>query len=231
MKHKLLELQSGAESYGKVARRMGIKVLSVDKYIETDLTMGVEELTKKHISDNLGEPTIIVASPTCSVWSKTGWFNHWDTAAYRNAGVFKPKTDYADESVEMVRKTIEIFSWYPNAEFFMENPEGMLYLHPVIGKFVDYGLADHLRRVKVTYCRYGFSYMKPTHIWTNSKKWISRPPCNNGDNCHTSVPRGMRASGVMGSKDSFIRSVIPRELCEEILQSVCDHKGQHLVRK
>jgi hypothetical protein len=94
----------------------------------------------------LGTPDIIVASPTCSVWSKTGWFNYWDTTIYRNSGVFHPKKPYANESIEMVRKTIEVFSWFPEAVFFMENPEGMLYLHPVIGKFVDYGLSNHLRR-------------------------------------------------------------------------------------
>lgn len=218
-KRKLLELFAGACSYGKVAAKMNYEVLSVDKFVEVDLTCGIEDLTKEMILEHLGTPDVIVASPTCSVWSKTGWFNHWDSKVYKRSGCFKGKTPYANESVEMVRKTIEIFSWFPEATFFMENPEGLLWLHPVIGSFVNYNLADHLRREKVTYCQYGFGYMKPTHIWTNSKTWIPRPHCKNGDPCHTSSPRGGKISGVMGQKDSFIRSVIPKELCTEILLS------------
>lgn len=217
---KLLELFAGSCSYGKVAMRKGMKVLSIDKFIECDITCGVEEITEEMILENLGYPDMIVASPTCSAWSKTGWFNHWDSKIYSRADVFKAKTEYALESVEMVRKTIQIFSWFRKAKFFMENPEGMLYKHPVIGTFVDLDLSEDLRREKVTYCQYGFNYMKPTHIWTNSKSWKPRPFCKNGDTCHTSVPRGGKLSGVMNSKDSFSRSVIPKQLCEEIIDSL-----------
>ena len=200
---------------------MGMKVLSVDRDVEVDLTIPIEDLTREMIVHYLdGEPDVIVASPVCSAWSKAGWFNHWDTKIYARAEIFVPKSPMATQSIEMVRKTIEIFSWFRSATYFMENPEGMLYKHPVIGNFVDYGLGNDLRREKVTYCKYGFDYMKPTHIWTNSKVWIPRPFCRNGDVCHTSVGRNDQGKGLKGKKDSFIRSVIPRELCIEILSTI-----------
>lgn len=224
----LLELFAGAESYGKVARRMGFKTMSVDKYIETDFTMDIQEVTREMIVKYIGgDPSAIVASPVCSAWSKTGWFQYWDSKAYKRSGLFVPKKPFAEESVRMVKKTIEIFSWFPKAVWWMENPEGMLFRHPVMNEFVLHGFGPTVRREKVTYCKYGFGYMKPTHIWTNSPNWIPRPHCVNGDTCHTAVPRDGKTSGVMNMKDSFIRSVIPRELCEEILTSVTrlEHKG------
>jgi len=215
-KHCLLELFSGSKSVSNVASALGIKSLSVDKFIESDLQIGIEELSKETILEMLGEPTIIWASPVCSAWSKTGWFHYWDTDFYKKTKRFKAKKESANDSIEMVRKTIEIFSWFPNATFFMENPEGMLYKHPVINSFLKYGLK--VDRKRITYCRYGDLIRKPTHIWTNSINWKPRPICKNGDSCHESSPRCTQ-KGIYTKKNSFTRSMIPSELCFEVLQS------------
>lgn len=215
-KDRLLELFSGSKSVSTVAHHLGMRSLSVDKFIESDLQIGIEELSKETILEMIGEPTIIWASPVCSAWSKTGWFHYWDTDFYRQTKRFKPKKQGATDSIEMVRKTIEIFSWFPDATFFMENPEGMLYKHPVINTFLKYGL--NVDRKRITYCRYGDLIRKPTHIWTNSTNWKPRPICQNGDHCHVSSPRCTQ-NGIYQKKDSFTRSMIPSELCFEILQS------------
>ena len=49
--------------------------------------------------------------------------------------------------------------------------------------------------------------------------WIPRPMCHNGNkNCHHEVaPRGSR-TGTQGLKGNYERSVVPYELCKEILQ-------------
>lgn len=213
---RLLELFSGSKSVSKCAETLGYTSLSVDKFIESDLQIGVEDLTREMIIDILGEPTVIWGSPVCSAWSKTGWFSYWDTDFYRATKRFKPKKDFANESVEMVRKTIEIFSWFPDATFFMENPEGLLYRHPVINTFLKYGLK--VDRKRVTYCQYGDTIRKPTHIWTNSTTWKPRPICKNGDSCHESSPRCTQ-KGILSKKSSYDRSKIPAELCLEILHS------------
>jgi len=216
MARKVLEIFAGSRSIGKQAELLGMEVLSIDKFVTEgmDLVLGVEELTKELILEKLGEPDIIWASPVCSAWSKTGWFHYWDTAMYKLTNQFIAKRPDANDSVEMVRKTIEIFSWFPNATFFMENPEGMLQKHPVIKYFQLYGL--RVRKSLVTYCRYGDDIRKPTHIWNNCENWQPLSPCNKGDKCHEYSPRCTQ-KGIRSKKGSFERSKIPDLLCKEVL--------------
>lgn len=218
MKYKVLELFAGSRSFGKVAQLLGMQVLSIDKFIEEnmDIVCGIEDLTKEMIIEALGgEPVIIWASPVCTVWSKTSWFAYWDSKKYKN-GQFVPKKEFANESVEMVRKTIEIFSWFPSAVFFMENPEGLLFKHPVINNFNSLNL-ESIKRHKVTYCQYGGLVRKPTHIWTNSKEWIPRKHCIEGMDCHLPSPKGSQ-HGVRALKGNYDRSKVPDQLCFEILK-------------
>jgi len=78
---------------------------------------------------------------------------------------------------------------------------------------------ENLLRRTVTYCQYGDTRMKPTDIWTNHKQWTPKPICKNGDSCHVSAPRGSR-TGTQGLKGNMERSVVPRNLCIEILESI-----------
>lgn len=211
----VLELFSGSKMFSNSAKELGHMVLSVDKFIESDLKIGIEEVTKEGIENNLGVPDLIWASPVCSAWSKTGWFHYWNSTIYSRSRKFLPKHPFAAESIEMVRKTIEIFSWFPNSIFFMENPEGLLYRHPVINNFSRYNL--EIIRHNITYCQYGDTVRKPTHIWTNSNVWRPRKPCKNGDFCHIEAPRGTQ-KGTRSKRNSFNRSIIPKDLCFEILK-------------
>jgi hypothetical protein len=215
---RVLELFSGSKTLSKVAEReFGAKTFSVDKFIESDFQNGIDQVTREIIIESLSTPDAIWASPVCSAWSKTGWFHYWDTDYYAKTKQFKAKNDFANESVEMVRKTIEIFSWFPEAVFWMENPEGMLYRHPVINTFSRYGIS--VSRKKITYCQYGDSIMKPTHIWTNSTTWKPKRPCSAGDTCHQQSPRGSM-KGMYTKSDSFERSMIPEQLAIEVLRSI-----------
>lgn len=96
--------------------------------------------------------------------------------------------------------------------FFIENPRGMLRKMPFMQEF---------KRHTIWYCQYGDKRAKPTDIWTNSKTWIPRPQCHNGNkNCHHHPsPRGSK-TGTQGIKSSYDRSRIPEQLCIEILNSV-----------
>lgn len=214
---KVLELFAGSRSFGKVAELLGMEVFSVDKFIEDnmDLVCGVEDLTKDQIVELFGVPDIIWASPVCTVWSKTSWYYYWDRSAYRN-GEFRAKKAFALESVEMVRKTIEIFSWFPDAVFFMENPEGLLMKHPVLNGLKDLS-PENIKRHKVSYCQYGALVRKPTHLWTNCQRFIPRPHCNEGDRCHLPSPKGSK-TGVRQLKNNYDRSIVPAQLCFEILK-------------
>ena len=100
----------------------------------------------------------------------------------------------------------------PNMVFFIENPRGMLRKMPFMKDF---------KRHTIWYCKYGDKRAKPTDIWTNSKTWIPREICHNGNkNCHHEpAPRGSK-TGTQGKKNAYERSKIPYELCNEILNSV-----------
>ena len=63
-----------------------------------------------------------------------------------------------DERVKKeLNKTLEIFTWFPDAIFYMENPRGKM-RRKVKG----------INRTTVTYCSYGDKRMKPTDIWSNN---------------------------------------------------------------
>ena len=75
---------------------------------------------------------------------------------------------------------------------------------------------EHIRHT-VWYCKYGDSRAKPTDIWTNCYLWKPREQCKNGNpECnHIRAPRGAK-TGTQGLKGNMERSLIPKELCEEI---------------
>ena len=68
--------------------------------------------------------------------------------------------------------------------------------------------------------RYGDTRMKPTDIWTNHPDPEFKPPCHNGDPCHTPAPRGAK-TGTQGLSGSRERSIIPAALCEHIVE-ICE---------
>ena len=96
--------------------------------------------------------------------------------------------------------------------FFIENPRGMPRKMTFMKEF---------KRQTIWYCQYGDDRAKPTDIWTNSTDWIPRPQCKNGNpNCHHQrAPRGSK-TGTQGRKGSYERSIIPQDLCIEILNSI-----------
>ena len=105
--------------------------------------------------------------------------------------------------------------------FFIENPRGMLRHMPFMKEF---------KRYTVWYCKYGDDRAKPTDIWTNSTTWTPRPECRNykydkegniiDKHCHHQAARRGAKTGTQGRDGSYTRSMIPKQLCEEILNSL-----------
>ena len=203
----LLELFAGSRSVGKVAEEKGVNVFSVDwqKFDKIDLAIDIEYLQK---SDIPFIPDIIWASPDCKTYSIAGISTH------RNGT--EPKSEYAKKCDKVNQHFINLINeWLiinPNLVFFIQNPRGMLRKMPFMKQFT---------RHTIWYCQYGDNRAKPTDIWTNSKKWIPKKVCYNGNkNCHHEpAPRGSK-TGTQGIKDSYNRSIIPKLLCEEIINSI-----------
>jgi site-specific DNA-cytosine methylase len=207
IKKNILELFAGSRSIGITAKLLGMNVFSVDwnNYPGVDLQIDIERL---QLSDIPFIPDIIWASPDCTTYTIAAISTH------RNG--IEPKTEYAIKCDAVNKHFIYLIKQYleinPKMVFFIENPRGMLRKMPFMQEF---------NRHTIWYCQYGDERAKPTDIWSNSRTWIPRPMCHNGNlNCHhQSAPRGSR-TGTQGRANHFERSKIPLQLCQDVLQSI-----------
>lgn len=206
-KLNVLELFAGSRSIGKAAEELGFCVFSVD-WTDYDGINLVKDIGQLQISDIPFIPDVIWASPDCTTYTIAAISKH------RNGT--EAKSEYAKKCdavnthfIGIIKQFVEI---NPDLVFFIENPRGMMRKMPFVQEF---------DRKTVWYCQYGDTRAKPTDIFTNSKSWIPRACCHNGnEKCHhEAAPRGSK-TGTQGKKGSYERSKIPIELCIEVLKSV-----------
>lgn len=190
-----------------MADAMGWDVWSVDWKPFDGINL-VTDIGTMHPSDVPWVPDVVWASPDCTTYSIAACSTH------RINSIF-PRTDYAKKCDDVNQHFIAMIDYWrhinPDLVYFIENPRGMLRKMPFMRR--------HIRHT-VWYCQYGDDRAKPTDIFTNSKTWKPRPQCFNGNKeCHHQpAPRGAK-TGTQGRSGSYTRSMIPKELCKEILQS------------
>ena len=209
----VLELYAGSRSFGKVAEQYNMNVFSVDwiDYDNIDLQIDIEKIK---MSDIPFVPDIIWASPDCTTYSLAGVSHHRDNQI--------AISDYAKKcdntNVIMWNLINDYLILNPAMKYFVENPRGMM-------RKMDF--VKHCERATIWYCRYNSKFAKPTDIFTNhlhsmfnTNGWIPRPRCFNGNQkCHHEAsPRGT-TSGINGIVDTYEKSIIPHELCDEIIKS------------
>jgi hypothetical protein len=214
LRPKLIELFAGSRSIGKVADRRGWEVCSVDLKPFEGIDL-VADILDVDVKDFPFVPDAIWASPPCTSFSVIAIGHHWTPENL-------PKTDAAVLGVRLVQKTLRLIDHFarfnPFLAFYVENPRGKLRKLPII---------SHLPRATITYCKYGYDYMKPTDIWTNNLKgplpggWQPRRPCFPGNrNCqHEQCGAGERC-GVVRMANAYERSKIPPALARDILDAV-----------
>ena len=205
---KVLELFAGSRSFSKVAEEMGMQTFTTD-YKPFENIDYVVDIIDFDCSKVPFKPDIIWASPPCTTFSIASCSTHWTKDK-------TPKTEKCLKGIEMVKKTLEIIQHFKPKYYFIENPRGILRKLEIM---------KGIPRTTITYCQYGDSRMKPTDIWTNHlfewfniKGWKPRQMCKNGMPCHESAPRGSK-TGTQGLKGNYLRSIVPKELCKEILKS------------
>lgn len=203
---KVLELYAGSRSIGKAAESLGMEVLSTDitPYAGIDVVGNILAMPIQKWIDFA--PDIIWASPPCTAFSVASIGHHWTGGK----GAYIPKTPGAYLGMALMHRTLEIIEACNPAVWFIENPRGLMRKMPAM---------EVLRRLEtVTYCQYGDDRMKPTDIWTNCDAWTPRMMCKNGSPCHESAPRGAR-TGTQGLKGAHTRSMIPHNLCMEVMRA------------
>jgi len=199
---RILELFCGTKSIGKVGKARGHDVFSSDimPKFNADYTVDILEFD---LSELPWKPDMIWASPPCTYFSVASIGTHWNKDN-------TPKTERAVVGCKIVESVLDIIRGLNPAVYYIENPRGKL-------RKLDFMQSLPIRNT-VTYCQYGDTRMKPTDIWTNNEQWTPRPMCRSGASCHESAPRGS-STGTQGIKGNMNRSVIPHELCEEIIIS------------
>lgn len=209
---KILELFAGTRSIGKAFEARGHEVYSVEwdkSFDNIDLNADIGTLTAKDILDNFGHPDVIWASPDCTTFSVAAISHH--RTKNLKTGNLDPVSDYAKFCDKVDQNVLQLIKDLYPKYYFIENPRGGMRKMTWM---------NGLPRYTVTYCQYGDTRMKPTDIWTNHPNPKFKPPCHNGDPCHVSAPRGSR-TGTQGLKGSKQRSVIPKNLCEHIVD-ICE---------
>ena len=210
---KVLELFAGSRSFSKVAEGMGMETHTTDfkDFEGIDQVCDIFDFDYERVGFI---PDIIWASPPCRTFSVASISKHW-TGGIR---AYKPKTEDAEHGLRMIIKMKEIISHYTELNndlyFIIENPRGLLRKMPEMKIY-------NLERETVWYCQYGDTRAKPTDIWTNDMSWIPRLKCRNGNTIchHEPAPRGSK-TGTQGLKGNYERSIVPKELCEEILKGI-----------
>ena len=214
---RLVEFFAGSRSIGREAERQGLKVFSIDwtSYENIDLVIDIGRML---ISDVPFIPNAAWFSPDCTTYSIAACSTH------RNPDK-TAKSDYAKECDKTNQHWIGLIKQWlvinPDLVFFIENPRGIL-------RHMDF--MQEFKRHTVWYCQYGDDRAKPTDIWTNSKTWTPRPQCHNykydkqgnviDKHCHHESARRGAKTGTQGRKGSYERSLIPQQLCEEIITSI-----------
>ncbi len=196
----------GGGCIGEAAEELSMEVFSIDwqDFPGINLSIDIEELSPNMIP---WVPDHIHASFDCTTYTIAAISHH------RNGT--EPKSEYAIKCDRVNQHVILLIKYYqrinPKLTFSFENPRGMLRKMPWMQEF---------KRHTVWYCQYGDDRAKPTDIWTNLD-WTPRPVCHNGNkNCHhQSAPRGSK-TGTQGRKGSVNRSLIPKELCIELLNCI-----------
>lgn len=207
---KVLELFAGTRSIGKAFEEAGHEVYSIDwdtTFPNIDWNTDIGQITAQDILERFGKPHVIWASPDCTTYSLAAISRHRRKEADGNLA---PITEYANFCDTVNANLILLIKELDPKYFFIENPKGGL-----CSMWFMRGIPKHL----VTYCQYGDTRMKPTHIFTNHPNPRLKH-CKNGATCHESAPRGSK-TGTQGLKNSRERAVIPKLLCEHIVK-ICE---------
>lgn len=205
---RVLELFAGTRSIGKAFEKHGHEVYSIEwnkDFENIDWYEDIGKITTQDIIDRFGHPDVIWASPDCTSYSLAAISHH--RVKNKETGNLDPITDYAKFCDEVNAHVIDLIHELNPKYFFIENPRGGL---------CNMTFMQGIPKYLVTYCQYGDTRMKPTHIFTNYPNPQFKH-CKNGDSCHEKAPRGSR-TGTQGIKGSVDRSRIPNKLCEYIVE-------------
>jgi len=207
----LLELFAGTGSVGKIAKKMGYSVISVDNEDKNRKPTILQNIgTWKFKTDKRLPQKVdfLWASPPCTSFSI---LNNSMKTPHRDIKTMKPLTETGRLGNKLLAKTIAIYKYLkkknPNLKFGMENPTGYMRRMPATKRF---------NLNSTSYSQYGFNYNKPTDIWTNYPLKL-KPRDTSKNPSKMKLAGKMCAKGAQGQSQSTLYR-IPGPLIRSILK-------------
>jgi Site-specific DNA methylase len=205
---KVLDLFCGLKGWSQpfAARGHDVVSLDLDPRFHPDIQADILEVEFAELAAR-GPYEIVLASPPCEGFTVMNISKNW--TGPEDEPPHMPKSLLAQQALRIVRQTVNLIYYLDPQFWVIENPRAKLRKLPIM---------TGLERRTVTYCQYGDTNMKPTDLWGGFPPSLElHPPCNNGDPCHTSAPRGSKTPGsTQGKKGGAERAVIPYELAHAV---------------
>ena len=173
----VLELFSGTHSIGKVLKKEGYNIISLDRDIggECPLNSGYDN-SSNHIQEDIlkwdykiyppGHFKLITASPVCLWWSSLR--NTWIGRKMKSHGETIITKEILENDINiygkpMIDKVIEIIEYFQPTYWWIENPSTGKMKHYIEEKYPEYNVFFDF-----DYCKYSdFGYKKASRFWTN----------------------------------------------------------------
>ena len=182
--------------------RWRVTTVDIEERFDPDVHADVFDLRP---SDLDAEYDLVLASPPCKQFSIVA-------SRYERFADGEPQTPDARDAVALVYHTVGLIKGVSPRYWVLENPQG--YLRQVLGDPAG----------RVTYCRYGAGWMKPTDLWGEHPPGFTYRSCAYGDDCHaTNTDQdhgGLGNCNVAGTRDPAKRAKVPAELSVAIRDSV-----------
>ncbi len=187
-----LELFSGTHSFGKVSKKIGNNIISLDRDLKGNCPFSDYDNSDNHIREDImtwdykNYPIknfdIITASPVCLWWSclRNTWINRKCKSIHPTDIITKQhlEDDINRYGKPMVDKLIEIIEYFKPKFWIIENPTSGKMKHYIANKYPKYNIF-----YDVDYCKYSdWGYKKKTRFFTNIKNFkplICKKDCQN----------------------------------------------------
>tara|TARA_R110000823_G_scaffold191906_5_gene323549 strand:+ start:42 stop:755 length:714 start_codon:yes stop_codon:yes gene_type:complete len=230
-----LELFSGTHSFGKVSKKLGYNVISLDRDLDAECPLNSGYVSNHHIKEDImtwdykkydqNFFKIITASPVCLWWSSLR--NTWIGRKLKAHGNNIITREIIQEDINkygkpMVDKIFEIMEYFKPKYWIIENPKSSKMKYYIEEKYKKYNTYNDL-----SYCHFSdWGYKKNTRFWNNIEG-LKNKECHKDCKNIIEINKHKRhktdvSTDIGGGSNRLERYRIPPKLIEELFKHTKD---------